>query len=174
LATARAGNVIGGGDWSDDRLVPDLLRAFGENRAAEVRNPSAVRPWQHVLEPLHGYMMLAEKLYTEGAPWAQAWNFGPHDSDTRPVSWIADKLTALWGGNAQWRTEVRKDQPHEANWLKLDCSKARQTLGWIPRWDLPRSLGAIVEWQQAWLADRDMTDFTLEQIEQYESTPTHD
>ncbi|WP_309901098.1 CDP-glucose 4,6-dehydratase [Variovorax soli] len=174
LATARAGNVIGGGDWSDDRLVPDLLRAFGEHRIADIRNPSAVRPWQHVLEPLHGYMMLAEKLHAEGPRWAQAWNFGPHDSDARPVSWIADKLATMWGGGAKWRSEVREDQPHEANWLKLDCSKARQTLGWIPRWDLPRSLGAIVEWQQAWLAGRDMTDFTLEQIQQYESTPLHD
>ncbi len=174
LATARAGNVIGGGDWSEDRLVPDLLRAFGENQAADIRNPFAVRPWQHVLEPLRGYMMLAEKLYAEGPAWAQAWNFGPHDSDARPVSWIADKLAALWGGGAQWRTEARDDQPHEANWLKLDCSKARQSLGWIPRWDLRRSLGAIVEWQQAWLGGHDMTDFTLEQIEQYESTPTHD
>ncbi len=174
LATARAGNVIGGGDWSDDRLVPDLLRAFGENRPAEIRNPFAVRPWQHVLEPLRGYMMLAEKLYADGPAWAQAWNFGPHDSDARPVSWIADKLVSIWGGAAQWRTEARDDHPHEATWLKLDCSKARQSLGWIPRWDLRRSLGAIVEWQQAWLGGRDMTQFTLEQIEQYESTTPHD
>ena len=174
LATARAGNVIGGGDWSDDRLVPDLLRAFSENRPAEIRNPFAVRPWQHVLEPLRGYMMLAEKLYAEGPAWAQAWNFGPHDSDARPVSWIADKLVDIWGGTAQWRTEARDDHPHEATWLKLDCSKARQSLGWIPRWGLHRSLGAIVEWQQAWLGGRDMSEFTLEQIQQYESTPTHD
>lgn len=174
LATARAGNVIGGGDWSDDRLVPDLLRAFGENRTADIRNPFAVRPWQHVLEPLRGYMMLAEKLYADGPAWAQAWNFGPNDADARPVSWIADQLTAIWGGTAQWRTESREDQPHEASWLKLDCSKARQSLGWIPRWDLRRSLGAIVEWQQAWIGGGDMTNFTFEQIDQYESTPSHD
>lgn len=174
LATVRAGNVIGGGDWSEDRLVPDLLRAFGENRTADIRNPLAVRPWQHVLEPLNGYMMLAQKLYVDGPAWAQAWNFGPNDSDARPVSWIADQMAGLWGRGAHWRTEARAEQPHEANWLKLDCSKARQTLGWIPRWDLRRSLGAIVDWQRAWTEGRPMTDFTLEQIEHYESTPTHD
>lgn len=172
LATARAGNVIGGGDWSEDRLVPDLLRAFGDNRTAHIRNPHAVRPWQHVLEPLHGYMMLAEKQFVHGPAWAQAWNFGPNDSDARPVSWIADQLAGLWGNGAHWRTEASADQPHEASWLKLDCSKARQTLGWIPRWDLQRSLGAIVDWQRAWLNGRDMIEATLEQIELYESTPT--
>lgn len=174
LATARAGNVIGGGDWSEDRLVPDLLRAFGENRTADIRNPFAVRPWQHVLEPLKGYMMLAEKLYIEGPAWAQAWNFGPNDSDARPVSWIADQLAGLWGSGAQWRTGAQAEHPHEASWLKLDCSKARQTLRWIPRWDLRRSLGAIVDWHRAWTDGRNMTDFTLEQIEHYESTPAHD
>jgi CDP-glucose 4,6-dehydratase len=100
LATARAGNVIGGGDWSGDRLVPDLLRAFGEGRTADIRNPHAVRPWQHVLEPLHGYMMLAEKLFVQGPAWAEAWNFGPNDSDARPVSWIADRLAGIWGDGA--------------------------------------------------------------------------
>lgn len=174
LATARAGNVIGGGDWSADRLVPDLLRAFGDQRDASIRNPGAIRPWQHVLEPLKGYMMLAEKLHTEGPAWAEAWNFGPNDADARPVSWIADQLVSLWGGNARWRKETEAEQPHEANWLKLDCSKARQTLGWVPRWDLRRSLTAIVDWQRAWTNGRDMTEYTIEQIEQYESTPTHD
>lgn len=174
LATARAGNVIGGGDWAEDRLVPDLLRAFGESRTADIRNPHAVRPWQHVLEPLRGYMLLAENLFLHGPAWAQPWNFGPHDSDARPVSWIADQLAGLWGRGARWHTDAQADQPHEASWLKLDCSKARQTLGWIPRWGLSRSLGAIVDWQRGWLDGRDMTDFTLEQIEQYESTPTHD
>lgn len=174
LATARAGNVIGGGDWSADRLVPDLLRAFEDRRGASIRNPGAIRPWQHVLEPLKGYMMLAEKLHTEGPAWAEAWNFGPHDADARPVSWIADQLADLWGGSAQWHRETGIEQPHEANWLKLDCSKARQTLGWVPRWDLRRSLAAIVDWQRAWTDGRDMTEYTIEQIEQYESTPTHD
>lgn len=174
LATARAGNVIGGGDWSEDRLVPDLLRAFAEGRTADIRNPHAIRPWQHVLEPLRGYMMLAERLFVDGPTWAEPWNFGPADSDARPVSWIADRLVDLWGGNAQWRNGSQASQPHEASWLKLDCSKARQTLGWVPRWDLRTSLGAIVEWQRAWLDGRDMADVTLEQIEKYESTPTHE
>ncbi len=174
LATARAGNVIGGGDWSLDRLVPDLLRAFAEGRTADIRNPHAIRPWQHVLEPLRGYMMLAELLYTDGPAWAEPWNFGPADSDARPVSWIADRLVGLWGDSAQWRSSAQAGQPHEASWLKLDCSKARQTLGWVPRWDLCTSLGAIVDWQRAWLDGRDMADFSLEQIEKYESTPTHD
>ncbi|SCK37726.1 CDP-glucose 4,6-dehydratase [Variovorax sp. HW608] len=170
LATARAGNVIGGGDWSEDRLLPDLLRAFGQNRAADIRNPSAIRPWQHVLEPLRGYMMLAENLYQHGPAWAQAWNFGPNDSDAKPVSWIADRLADLWGGTATWRTDAGPDQPHEARWLKLDCSKARQTLGWVPRWDLERGLSAIVEWQRAWAVGHAMTDFTLQQIATYESS----
>lgn len=174
LATARAGNVIGGGDWSADRLVPDLLRAFIDRRAATIRNPAAIRPWQHVLEPLKGYMMLAEKLHTDGPAWAEAWNFGPNDTDARPVSWIADQLASLWGSGAQWRNEAEAEPPHEANWLKLDCSKARQTLGWVPRWDLRKSLAAIVDWQTAWSEGRDMTEYTIEQIEQYESTPTHD
>ncbi|MDM0008848.1 CDP-glucose 4,6-dehydratase [Variovorax sp. J22G73] len=174
LATARAGNVIGGGDWSVDRLVPDLLRAFGDQRDSVIRNPGAIRPWQHVLEPLRGYMMLAEKLYSEGPAWAQAWNFGPNDSDARPVSWIADQLAVLWGNGARWRTETEIAQPHEANWLKLDCSKARQDLGWIPRWDLTRSLAAIVDWQQAWIEGCEMAEYTHKQIEQYESTITHD
>lgn len=174
LATARAGNVIGGGDWSQDRLVPDLLHAFAEGRTADIRNPHAIRPWQHVLEPLRGYMMLAERLFTEGPAWAEPWNFGPADSDARPVDWIADRLVGLWGDGATWRSTARDGQPHEANWLKLDCSKARQTLGWVPRWDLRTSLGAIVDWQRAWLDGHDMADVTLEQIEKYESTPTHD
>ena len=174
LATARAGNVIGGGDWSQDRLVPDLLHAIAEGRRADIRNPNAIRPWQHVLEPLCGYMMLAERLFAEGPAWAEPWNFGPADSDARPVAWLADQLVSLWGDGAAWRSTAQDGQPHEANWLKLDCSKARQTLGWIPRWDLRTSLGVIVDWQRAWLDGRDMADVTLEQIEKYESTPIHD
>jgi CDP-glucose 4,6-dehydratase len=174
VASGRAGNVIGGGDWSEDRLVPDLLRAFSAGTSAHVRNPHAVRPWQHVLEPLRGYMMLAEKLFAEGPAWAEPWNFGPNDADTQPVSWIADRLVNLWGTNAAWHTETQTGQPHEASWLKLDCSKARQTLGWIPRWNLLQSLAAIVEWQQAWLGGQDMASFTLGQIDNYESTTQDD
>lgn len=174
VASGRAGNVIGGGDWSDDRLVPDLLRAFSAGGTADIRNPHSVRPWQHVLEPLRGYMMLAEKLYADGPDWGGAWNFGPNDADTKPVSWIADELVSRWGPGAAWSTGAQAGQPHEARWLKLDCSKARQTLGWIPRWNLKQSLGAIVEWQQAWLGGADMAAFTIGQIEQYESTTQDD
>ncbi|RYX96378.1 MAG: CDP-glucose 4,6-dehydratase [Comamonadaceae bacterium] len=173
LATVRAGNVIGGGDWSTDRLIPDLLRAFASGQPADIRNPNAVRPWQHVLEPLAGYMMLAERLATDGVRWAEGWNFGPNDADARPVSWIADRLSAEWGAGAGWKTDSG-EHPHEANWLKLDCSKARQQLGWVPRWPLAHALGAIVEWQQAFDRGDNMRDFSLRQIDSYESTTPHD
>jgi len=174
VATARAGNVIGGGDWSEDRLVPDLLRAFGAGQSALIRNPHSVRPWQHVLEPLQGYLMLARKLYAEGPAWAQPWNFGPADSDARPVSWIADRLSHVWGDGATWHTDPAADHPHEANWLKLDCSRARQILGWVPRWNLEQALDAIVEWQLAWHKGENMSSITLSQINQFESTPQDD
>lgn len=174
IATARAGNVIGGGDWSEDRLVPDLLRAFGAGQSAHIRNPHSVRPWQHVMEPLRGYMMLARKLHSDGPRWAEPWNFGPNDADTQPVSWIAGELVRLWGDNAAWHTEAQIGQPHEAAWLKLDCSKARQTLGWIPAWNLSQSLAAITEWQRAWLNGDDMIRCTLAQIEKYESSTQDD
>lgn len=167
LATARAGNVIGGGDWSVDRLVPDLLRAFAGGYAAPIRNRNAVRPWQHVLEPLYGYMMLAERLATDGPRWAEGWNFGPADTDAKPVSWIADALSREWGGGARWADDGG-NHPHEAAWLKLDCSKARQQLGWHPRWNLTRALRAIVEWQQAHQRGEDMRQVSLRQIEAYE------
>lgn len=174
IASARAGNVIGGGDWSEDRLVPDLLRAFGARDSALIRNPDAVRPWQHVLEPLCGYLMLAERLHREGATWGRAWNFGPNDSDTQPVSWVADRLVRTWGGDARWHTQNAVGQPHEAAWLKLDCSMARQVLGWIPRWGLATALDAIVAWQRAWLNGEDMATVTLSQIEQFENVPQDD
>jgi len=167
LATARAGNVIGGGDWSEDRLVPDLLRAFAAGQPALIRNRNAVRPWQHVLEPLHGYLLLAERLATEGARWAEAWNFGPHDADARPVAWIADALAGEWGDAARWQDDGG-NHPHEAAWLKLDCSKARQQLGWQPRWDLAHALRAIVAWHQAQQRGADMREVSLAQIAAYE------
>lgn len=169
IATARAGNVIGGGDWSKDRLVPDLLQAFEAGRSALVRNPTAVRPWQHVLEPLHGYLVLAQRLHAEGARFAEAWNFGPYDSDTQPVSWIAERLAAHWGVGSAWHTEPQSKAPHEATWLKLDCSKARQTLGWLPRWSLDRALEMIVAWHRAMLDGQDMLAYSLRQIEDYET-----
>lgn len=172
LATARAGNVVGGGDWAADRLVPDLVRAFASARPATIRNPLAVRPWQHVLEPLQGYMMLAEKLVQEGPAWGEAWNFGPHDADARPVSWIADRLSLHWGPGARWVRDAG-EHPHEAHLLKLDSSKARQRLRWLPRWSLDQSLQHIAAWHKAQLAGQDLLAASLAQISDYESAPSH-
>lgn len=166
LASGRAGNVIGGGDWADDRLIPDILRAISENRPVIIRSPHAIRPWQHVLEPLSGYLLLAEKLYTQGVTYAEGWNFGPADEDAKPVQWIVEQLTQQWGEGASWQLDGG-EHPHEAHYLKLDCSKAKMRLDWQPRWHLGHTLGMIVSWQQAWLAKQDMRSFTLKQIEQY-------
>lgn len=166
LATARAGNVIGGGDWAKDRLVPDLLNSIAANQDLVLRNPEAIRPWQHVLEPLAGYLMLAEKLYNEGEDWAQAWNFGPHDADARSVSWIVEQLIQECDSSTQWRRETAA-QPHEAQHLKLDCSKARQQLGWNPIWGLDRCLKEIAAWHTAWAVGEDMQQFSLQTIKRY-------
>ncbi len=166
IASARAGNVIGGGDWACDRLVPDLLAAFSNQQTVAIRNPDAVRPWQHVLEPLSGYMQLAEKLYTDGMDFSEAWNFGPRDEEAKPVQWIVEKLTSLWGQNARWQRDERP-HPHEAHFLKLDCSKARMKLNWQPTWGLEYTLGRIVAWHKAWLDHADMYDYTASEINDY-------
>ncbi len=166
LGSARAGNVIGGGDWAEDRLIPDILRAVSEGRAVVIRNPGAIRPWQHVLEPLSGYLLLAQKLYEEGVAYADGWNFGPNDEDAKPVNWIVGQLTQKWGDGASWRVD-ESSQPHEAHYLKLDCSKARMRLDWQPRWHLEQALEMIIGWQRAWLKNGDMRATTLRQIEQY-------
>ena len=166
IATARAGNVIGGGDWSKDRLIPDVLAAFARGEAVSIRNPSATRPWQHVLEPLRGYLMLAERLYTEGKSFAEAWNFGPRDEDCRPVSDVTDQLVSLWGEGARWQRDAGQ-HPHEAHFLKLDVSKANARLGWSPRMTLATGLQLTVEWFKAWKAGNDMHQFTLKQIERH-------
>ncbi|HKR65283.1 MAG TPA: CDP-glucose 4,6-dehydratase [Thermoanaerobaculia bacterium] len=163
IATARAGNVIGGGDEAKDRLVPDLIRAFTSGESAMIRNPASIRPWQHVLEPLHGYLMLAEGL-CEGEGFAEAWNFGPMEHDVRSVRDIADALVARWGAGAKWEQD-ESTQPHEARMLKLDSSKARARLGWMPRLSLDTALDWIVEWHQ----HDDPRAATLEQIERYEA-----
>lgn len=168
LASARAGNVIGGGDWAVDRLVPDILRAFEKNQPVVIRNPHATRPWQHVLEPLSGYLALAERLYQEGGAFAEGWNFGPHDDDARPVQWIVEQMVDKWGLGATWQLDGG-EHPHEANYLKLDISKAKASLGWQPRWNLAAALGMIIEWHQAWLAKADMRTKCLQQISQYQN-----
>ncbi len=172
LATARAGNVIGGGDWAADRLVPDCVRAFLNSGKIVVRNPQAVRPWQYVLEPLSGYLLLAQKLVEEGPRFASAWNFGPNDEDARPVQWIVDKLCALWGNKTTYIPDKgapcdRGEHPHEAHYLKLDWSKARTELGWRPRWNLAQALGKTVEWTKAYQAQEDVRAVCLRQIEEY-------
>ena len=167
LASVRAGNVIGGGDWAADRLIPDILRAISNNKPVVIRSPHAIRPWQHVLEPLSGYLLLAENLYEQGIAYAEGWNFGPNDEDAKPVQWIVERLTEQWGDGASWLLDGG-EHPHEAHYLKLDCSKARMRLDWQPRWHLEHTLEMIVAWQRAWLSKQDMRSFTLKQIEQYE------
>jgi len=144
VATVRAGNVIGGGDWALDRLLPDFFRALDAGRMLEVRFPGSTRPWQHVLEPLSGYLLLAQRLTESGPEFAEAWNFGPRGEDTLPVSWIADTMTRVWGEGARYRIEEDQATVHEAGYLKLDCSKARHRLGWAPRWSLPEALDTVV------------------------------
>lgn len=166
IASGRAGNVIGGGDWADDRLIPDIMRAISESKPVNIRNPHAIRPWQHVLEPLAGYLVLAQKLYEEGAVYAEGWNFGPNDEDAKPVQWIVEKLTRSWGDGASWVVDGG-EHPHEAHYLKLDCSKAKSRLDWHPRWNLEEALEAIVEWQRAYRDGKAIKSVTLEQIQQY-------
>ena len=167
LASARAGNVIGGGDWAVDRLVPDFLRALDRGEVLNIRSPNAVRPWQHVLEPLSGYLALAQNLFEHGRTFAEAWNFGPEEADARPVAWVVTSLCAEIPG-AAWTCETAA-QPHEANLLKLDSSKAKARLGWRPRWNLSAALAMTVAWHQAWKRDADMARISLDQIHAYET-----
>ena len=166
VATARAGNVIGGGDWATDRLVPDILKAFEQNTIVQIRNPHATRPWQHVLEPLSGYLTLTEHLFSQGSAYSEGWNFGPHDEDSRPVQWIVEQLALSWGNGANWHQDPGQ-HPHEANYLKLDISKAKTRLGWGPCWDLQTALQNITNWHRAWLGQEDMKKLCLDQILQY-------
>jgi len=169
IASARAGNVIGGGDWAEDRLIPDILSAISSGESVLIRSPHSIRPWQHVLEPLSGYLLLAQKLYEDGVNYAAAWNFGPSDEDAKPVQWIVEQLTQQWGEGASWQMD-KGDHPHEAHYLKLDCSKAKMKLNWQPRWHLGQALEMIVDWQRAWIAKDDMRRFSLNQIEQHTRT----
>jgi len=167
IASGRAGNVIGGGDWADDRLIPDIFKSFENKESVVVRNPSATRPWQHVLEPLSGYLVLAERLYLDGDEYAEGWNFGPHDDDVKPVSEIIEYLVERWGAGASWIHD-ESEQPHEAQLLKLDISKAKKLLGWAPKWSLFTALNSIVEWHKEWLNGGDIKAITLKQIHKFE------
>lgn len=167
LASARAGNVIGGGDWAKDRLIPDFLRALDAGVTLTIRSPKATRPWQHVLEPLSGYLSLAERLFTDGREFAEAWNFGPEETDAKPVQWIVERLCGLVPGSSY---QVDKSpQPHEANYLKLDSSKAKAALGWRPRWNLETALANTLSWHRAWRRGDDMAAVSISQIREYEA-----
>ncbi len=166
IASARAGNVIGGGDWGEDRLIPDLMRAALAGEPAVVRNPAAIRPWQHVLNPLSGYLLLAESLWEEPAH-AAGWNFGPDELDARPVGWVVKRLAELWGEGLDWAFGDHADQPHEATYLKLDSSRARGRLGWAPAWALDEALQAVVEWYAALRDECNVRAVTLAQIDAF-------
>lgn len=166
LASARAGNVIGGGDWADERLIPDFIKAISSGQKLKIRSPFAIRPWQHVLESLNGYLLLAAKLYTEGVKYAQGWNFGPDDRDAKNVEWITRTICEFWSDGASYEID-KTPQPHEAIYLKLDCSKAKAELEWEPRWDIKTTLKSIVEWNKAYLNGEDIRLKTEQQIDQY-------
>lgn len=166
VASARAGNVIGGGDWAADRLIPDFLRAIDAGQPLIIRSPDSIRPWQHVLEPLSGYLLLAEKLFTDGASYTEAWNFGSDDSDAKPVRWILEQLSRLCP-DLVWQCDTAP-QPHEAHYLKLDSSKAKQRLTWQPRWQLVTALEKTVTWHDAWRRGENMRTVSLAQIDDYQ------
>lgn len=168
VASARAGNVVGGGDWTREQLIPDLMRAFMASKRCKIRSPHAIRPWQFVLEPLRGYLVLAERLHAFGEPFASAWNFGPAEADAKPVSWIADELARLWGSRAAWEVDSAV-HPREANYLKLDVSRTGSMLDWFPVAPLNLALEWIAEWYRACLAEGDVGRLTRAQIERYET-----
>lgn len=168
VASARAGNVIGGGDWAKNRLIPDCVNAWLEGQKVKIRYPKAIRPWQHVLEPLNGYMLLAEKLYSDGKSFAGAWNFGPDENSAASVEDAINELAGFWPSKPQWETDGGNNHPHEANYLKLDSSKARSKLGWKPYWDLPKALMKTAQWYQAYQDQPGkIREKTLEQIREY-------
>jgi CDP-glucose 4,6-dehydratase len=168
IASARAGNVIGGGDWASDRLIADIVRAFSSGKTLEIRNPRATRPWQHVLEPLRGYLSLAERLYTGGMTYASAWNFGPQYTDAKPVEWIVRYLADKWGGRTDWKIDPH-EHVHEAQMLKLDWSKAHAALDWQPVLSLPEALDYTLDWYQREAAGAGARELCLEQIASYSS-----
>ena len=167
VATARAGNVIGGGDWAEDRLIPDFVRAIEAKQKVSIRNPRAIRPWQHVLEPLNGYMMLCQKLYEEGPHFSESFNFGPDEKDTKNVEWIASQLVKAWGDGATYEVNSNASSLHEAHFLKLDCTKAHQKLGWQPKYDIRVALDKISAWHRAYLNGEDMAQYSLNDIKMY-------
>ena len=166
IASVRAGNVIGGGDWATDRLIPDIVRAMISGERPLIRNPDSVRPWQHVMEALSGYLLIAERLLEERREFANAWNFGPSEDDAKPVAWIADRMLEMWG--AEGWDRPAGEQPHEAKLLKLDCSKARAALGWRPRLSLEKALEKVVDWHKSVADGDDAREVSLRQLREYD------
>jgi len=169
LATVRAGNVLGGGDWTEDRIIPDCIKALSENKPIVLRYPEAIRPWQHVLEPLYGYLLLGRHLYESGQEFVGAWNFGSDDRDAKSVRWVVEQITKMWGAPLPI-TIKQGGNPHEAKYLKLDCSKAKTKLDWYPIWDLNHALRKTVEWYKAYYNQENMINITLRQIRTYEES----
>lgn len=165
IASARAGNVIGGGDWAKDRLIPDIIRAAIDDRTVHLRNPHSIRPWQHVLDPLSGYLALIERLYTDGQSFAEAWNFGPPEEEARTVEWIAQEMAKSWRG-IKWRKD-NSSNPHEAHYLKLNCAKAQSRLGWKPLLTLSEAIKWTVSWHKDHISGEDMSSVTEQQIKHY-------
>lgn len=165
LASVRAGNVIGGGDWAADRLIPDILKSFEVGEKVLIRSPHATRPWQHVLEPLSGYLVLAQKLFTDPLKFSEGWNFGPNEEDAKPVKWIVDKMSSSWP-HSSWEIETNI-QPHEADFLKLDITKAKLNLNWTPTWSLEVTLEKIILWHRAWLNNENIQKLSIDEINEY-------
>jgi len=158
--------VIGGGDWAEDRLIPDIVRSILQGTSIKIRSPYAIRPWQHVLEPLYGYLLLCRKLTEEGVKYAEAWNFGPGENDAINVETVVKYICNKWGKGISY--EIDKDpSPHEANYLKLDCSKARSLLGWIPKWNIFYSLDNILSWTKSYADGENMREISFRQIDEY-------
>ena len=170
VASARAGNVIGGGDWAEDRLIPDMVRGILTKQKINIRNPQSIRPWQHVLEPLSGYLTLAEKLWKEGHKYSEAWNFGPNEENDKPVIYIVETFLKLYGEKVDWVIDKEENKPHEANYLKLDCTKANTRLNWRAVWGIDVSLEKTAQWYKAFKEKKDLEKITLSQIEQYEQS----
>jgi len=166
LASARAGNVLGGGDWAEDRLIPDFFRSILKGEKLKIRSPYAIRPWQHVLEPLTGYLLLCEKLFSEGPEFSEGWNFGAESSDAKNVEWIIKKICELWGNEVAYEIEGTP-QPHEASYLKLDCTKSKTLLGWNPKWNVETTLKIITDWYKEYENKTYMRQVCINQIEQY-------
>ncbi len=165
VATVRAGNVIGGGDWAQDRLIPDIVRSLNKNEEIIIRYPHALRPWQHVLEPLRGYLQLAEKIYHNPFDYDESWNFGPDDLDVKSVIWIVEKIIQMWRLPFSWR--INPGEFHEAGYLKLDNTKAKTRLGWQPQWNIEKTLQETIRWYQAYLTGANMQEETLSQIKNF-------